>query len=347
LKHSKYSTIYLAILMLIIGSTIAMANNHSVSASDNGVEVRFGKGKPGYDVIEEDILPLVTPTLRAQLDNVCADSLRIVVESCTDPTEYTILQILEKDPRFKNVDFHAMNLNWDGATRNAREACANRILGYLGIDVTTVIVDYYHFESGIVGDRYIKIYCAELLQHQKQKIIERTPVPVTNNNYEFKFNFGTTDTTRHYLSLSYMGGLRTTEFAVAPTAEITLNLNNEWALQLWGFHSTFLRTERDTFEPDTETFDQGWGIRLGARAYKSLWILGGFVHEENVLSDTELAGKRSWWNSAADLTISLRQDHYAIVVSGTYGHEWDFLNGLETTSNVRIAVVGGNTRRLK
>lgn len=329
--------------MLIFGFSSAMAS-HTVTSVNDTLVVHFGKGKPGSSVTKEDVLPQVTPTFRAQLDSVLAGQLRIVVESSTDPTEYKLLQILERDPRYKDVDFRSLNINWDGATNVAREGTANRILQYLGVNYTLVQVDYHHVRSNVYGDRFIKIHCAEFLPHQQrviekhtERIIERPTSPAATDHA----------CTPHLLDLSYLAGLRTTEFAVSPTAEITLTLNNQWLLQFWGIHSSLLRTERDTFLPNTETLDQGGGIRLGTRAYKSLWILGGAFIEENILTETTEAGKRPWWYSGADLSIALRRDHYAIIVSGMYGHEWNFEAGLDTSTGIRFAVVAGDTRRIR
>lgn len=340
-----------AMLMLITGSTIATAGP-AITASDSTIVVWMGKGKPGHLATREEITSQITPTYQAKLDSVSAGKLRLVIVCCTDPTHYSLLNILKDDPRFqgKDIDWDAQNLDWDGATNGAREASANEYLAYLGVDYLQVQVDYFHIRSTKHGDRYIKIHVADLLPNKKPfrpVIIEQTPASSVVNNV-FKFNFGDkSDTARSNLSLSYMAGLRTTEFAVAPEAEVTLALNNELALQLWGFHSTFLRTERDTYLKDTETFDQGGGIRLGFRAYKSLWVLGGAYVEENVLSETEFAGKRPWWHTGADLTIALRRNNFAVAISGGYGHEWSFEDGLHDTADFRIAFVGGDTRRLK
>ncbi|MFA6391850.1 MAG: hypothetical protein WCW66_03830, partial [Patescibacteria group bacterium] len=116
----------------------------------------------------------------------------------------------------------------------------------------------------------------------------------------------------------------------------------------WGMHSVFLRNERDTFEPDTETLDWGAVIREGTKAYKSLWVLGGAFIEENKLTKAPYAGKRPWWYTGADLSIELRRPHYACVLSGTYGHEWNFSNDrLDTQTGIRFAIIAGGTWRLK
>jgi hypothetical protein len=345
-KVVRKTTLFLVVLLtLALGSSVVWGMEPSM----DGIFIQLGKGKPGHTVTREEVLSQATPTFLAELDSVRAHKLRIVVICCTDPTKYEVLQIFENDPRFKNqgIDWEAQNLDWDGGTNGAREATANMLLEeYLGIDPSKVDIQYIHQRSKKFGDRYINIYCDERLPGNEptERVIERV---VTERVIEKPTETILVDCESHDLTLSLMGGLRTTDFTVAPTAEVTLSLNNQWLMQGWGMHSLFLRNERDTFAPDTETLDQGAGIRVGTRAYKSLWVLGGTFIEENVLTDTSYAGKRPWWRTGADLSIALRRDHFALTASGIYGHEWDYMNGLETNTAIRLAAVFGNTWRLK
>ncbi|MFA6572584.1 MAG: hypothetical protein WCT13_00245 [Patescibacteria group bacterium] len=177
LKESvvRKNTLFLVVLLaLTLGSSVVWAKpDHTVIPRDRGIFIELGKGKPGHLVTKEEVLPLVTEEFRAELDSVRAGNKRIVVVCCTDPTKYGILEIFKDDPRFKDIDFDAQNLDWDGGTNGAREASANQVLVYVGVDPFKVPIDYFHIRSQRVGDRYIHIYVDKLATKPQERVIER------------------------------------------------------------------------------------------------------------------------------------------------------------------------------
>ncbi|MFA6391527.1 MAG: hypothetical protein WCW66_02060, partial [Patescibacteria group bacterium] len=225
----RKTTVFLvALLMLTLGSSVVWAEpDHTVIPRDRGIFIELDKGKPGHLVTKEEVLPLVTPAFRAELDSVRAGNKRIVVVCCTDPTKYGVLEIFKDDPRFKDIDFDAQNLDWDGGTNGAREASANQVLGYVDVDPLKVPIDYFHIRSQRIGDRYIHIYVDKLVTKPQERVVEHTTERVVEKTIE-TIVF---ECEEHDLALSIMGGLRTTEFAVAPTGEVTLALNNRWLVQ--------------------------------------------------------------------------------------------------------------------
>ncbi|MFA6524948.1 MAG: hypothetical protein WCT33_01605 [Patescibacteria group bacterium] len=203
----KITVFLIAVLMLVAESSIAQADqpDHTVIPRDRGIFIQLGKGKPGHLVTKEEVLPLVTPEFRTELDSVRAGNKRLVVVCCTDPTKYGILEIFKDDPRFKDIDFDAQNLDWDGGTNGAREASANQVLEYVGVDPFKVPIDYFHIRSQRIGDRYIHIYVDKLPTKSTERvvverivterIVERPapcvhPVHPTNSDKSYMLGFG-------------------------------------------------------------------------------------------------------------------------------------------------------------
>lgn len=314
--------------LLLAGQVMAKP----VECDSSSLRITLMPGEVGNALTADDFRDL-HPGFMAMVDSANANQCRLVVEVSNDPTKWKLLRLMSQDPRYKGVNFEAMNLVFDGALNLARRQVVEQVLSWINVS-PEAIVEYRPLRD---DECFIRICSAPLLPYQQPRTIERVivekPVPFVPQlempqlpKLGLTLHLGATSTWRN----------------AAPMAALSLRYKDSM-VQAYGFHSLFFPREQNALGGKRDVYDQGVGLLLGQQIGRQLWLLAGCERQEVVLDDRgDQSGKNIFWFQGGELGLMWLGDNHFISLTGLYGHrkEWnsDWNQALETDAGVRLAV---------
>lgn len=323
---------FLIILLCLLLAGQAMAK--PVECDSQSLRISLMPGEVGN--LTADDFHGLPASFTAMIDSVNANKSRLVVEVSNDPTKWRLLRLMERDPRYRGVNFEVMNLVFDGALNLARRQVVEQFLVWLGVS-SDAIVEYRPLRD--YEQCFVKIYSAPLLSYQQPRVVERVivekPVP-------FVPQFEMPQLPKLGLAL-HLGATSTwTRKSAAPMAALSLRYRDSM-VQAYGLHSLFFPRQEKFLGQDREVYDQGVGLLLGQQIGRQLWLLAGCQRQEVVLDDnSDQSGRNILWFQGGELGLMWLGDNHFVSLTGLYGHrkEWnsDWKQELETNTAVRLAV---------
>jgi len=332
----KKLSLCLVVALLLGLATQSLAADYYVESRGDTVIVHVKSGMTGITVVED--IELNADFLKwIALANAGEAYFNVIVSN--DDTKWAELQILERDPKFKPVDFDELNLNYDTLAKGGRETAADIILTKAGLSPEAQINWRFTRDKTC----YFKIY--GVMKPKVKSAVQPAPTIDTGallgevNRRMDELSAAAAKT----WSLGLYGGLGSTRHTIAPIAAAAIYYHQKIMLGGHGVHSLFLRQDRDYFGSDEPTFERGWGVAAGYKVADPFWLSLGWTSEENILDAGEEAGDNLSWYDAGELGLSYRQKNLALQLGLTYGHEKDYADELTTNFGVRFAVMVGNT----
>lgn len=330
----KNLSLWFAAILLLGLATQALAADYYVESRADTVIVHLKSGLTGITIDPDQVR--LSDGFRKWIDLANKGDAYINVVVSNDSTKWAVLQIMERDPKFKPVDFDELNLNFDTLSKGGRETAADQILSYAGLKPEALINWRFRRDDTC----YFKIYGVSI-----KKAKESAPgvdVAALLGEVNKRMDELSVAATKVW-TLGLHGGLASTRHTVAPTGATTLYYQQKIMLQGSGVHSLFLRQDRDYFGSDEPTFERAWNVAVGYKCLDPFWLSLGWYGEENILDTGQEAGKNLTWLDAGELGLSYRQKELVLHVGLTYGHEKDYDKELTTSFGVRFAVMVGNT----
>lgn len=263
------------------------------------------------------------------------------VEAQSDTTGWRwIRQTLRGTSAGAGVNLKKVNRVEDFGANEVRASNGVRFLVWKGL--TSKLV----FKELKGGDRvFIKIYPTPLPQPETkfvERIVERQAPERPAMTMDLS---GLKMPKLPKLAFALQPGVSSTWHSAAPALCFNL-VYGHWLAQAYGFHSLFIRYEREVLGGQYDTYDQGAGVLFGRQLSRPLWLVAGYSVQENLLDDTDQAGRRlfRFRGGEAGLLI-VPVNGLTVNLTGLYGHvkNWD---ASETTDvGCRVAVYFGKKWR--